>query len=82
MGKVTLSARVVQKEEDGYLAAIDGLNLAGKGVTVKDAQDDLVERFRSWVQAGDGQGTLEALFLTAGYAGVDEDTELELQFVE
>lgn len=81
MGKVTLPARVVQEEKD-YLATVDNLNLTGKGPTVRDAQDDLVDKFMSWVQTCDGQGTLEATLSEAGYVGVEEDTELELQFVE
>ena len=81
MEKVTLSARVVQEEND-YLAIVDNLNLIGKGLTIRDAQDDLVDKFMSWVQNCDGRGTLEAMLSEAGYAGVDEDTELELQFVE
>ena len=81
MQKVTLSARVVEKE-DGYLATIDNLSLMGKGVSVKEAQDDLVESFMSWVQTCEGNETLEATLSEAGYAGVDEDTELELEFVE
>ncbi len=81
MGKVTLPARVVQEEKD-YLATVDNLNLIGKGPTVKDAQDDLVDKFMSWVQTCDGRGTLEATLSEAGYVGVEEDTELELQFVE
>ncbi len=78
---MTLSARVVQVE-DGYLAAIDNLSIIGRGATAKDTQDDLVEKFMAWVQTYDGQGTLEKMLSEAGYAGVEEDTELELQFVE
>ena len=81
MGKVTLPARVVQEDKD-YLATVDNLNLIGKGPTAGDAQDDLVDKFMSWIQACDGRGTLEATLSEAGYVGVEEDTELELQFVE
>ena len=81
MEKVTLPARVVQEEND-YLATVDNLSLIGKGSTVENAQDDLVEKFMSWVQTCDGQGTLEAMLSEAGYVGVEENTELELRFVE
>ena len=81
MEKLTLAARVVQKEDD-YLATVDNINLTGKGTTLKEAQDDLVAKFMSWVQTWDGQGALEAKLLEAGYPGANEDTELELQFVE
>ena len=81
METVTLSASVVQKE-DGYLATIEKLSLSGRGDTIQDAQDDLVEKFKSWVQTCDGNGTLETVLAESGYPGVDEDTELELEFVE
>ena len=81
MGKVTLPARVAWID-DAYLATIDNLSLTGTGSSVKETQDDLVEKFMSWVQACEGQGTLERTLLEAGYAGVEDDTELELQFVE
>lgn len=81
MEKITLPARVVL-QEDGYLATIDNLSLMGKGTTVRDAQDDLVGKFMSWAQTCEGQGNLETVLLDAGYPGVDEDTELVVEFVE
>ena len=81
MERVTLPAIMVQKE-DGYLATIDNLKLMGKGTTVKEAQDDLVEKFMSWVQSCEGQGSLETVLSEAGFDGVDEATELELEFAE
>ena len=79
--KVTLAAAVVQSEE-GYLATLDELALTGAGPTIREAQDDLVGRFVSWVQACDGQETLAEQLLGKGYPGVGDDTELELEFVE
>ena len=81
MGKITLPARVVQTEE-GCTASIDNLELVGEGITVDEAQADLVEKFSSWAQACEGQETLEQVLEAAGYLGVDEETELELVFVE
>lgn len=81
MEKITLLARVVQ-EEDGFLATIDNLSPKGRGATDQEAQDELVEKFRSWLQSCEGQGNLETVLSQAGYAGVDENTELELEFVE
>jgi hypothetical protein len=79
--QVTLPARVVEDEE-GYLATIDNLKLTARGPTVKEAQDSLIEAFASWVQTAEGQGDLESILSEAGYAGVDEDTELVVEFVE
>ena len=81
MEKLTLTARVVEGE-GGYLATIENLEVTGTGATAKDAQDDLVVKFMSWVQASEGQANLEKTLLEAGYADVEEGTELELQFVE
>ena len=76
-----MEARLVKKEVD-YLATIDALDLTGSGATAEEAQDDLVNKFMSWVQTFDGRGTLEAQLAEAGYSGVNEDTELELRFEE
>ena len=81
MERVTLPATIVQKEE-GYLATIDKLKLVGKGTTVKEAQDDLVEKFTAWVQSCEGQGSLEKVLSEVGFDGVDQETELDLEFVE
>ena len=81
MEKVSLAARAVQ-EETGYVVTVDNLSLSGKGNTLEEAQDDLVEKFVAWIQTCEGQETLEAALSEAGYDGVGEDTELELQFVE
>ena len=81
MDKLVLSATVVQGEE-GYLAAIENLDLAGRGSTSREAQDDLVDKFMAWVQSQDGGGSLEKTLSDAGFAGVEEETELELQFAE
>ena len=81
MEKVTLPARTAESD-DGYVATIDNLSLTGRGSTVKGAQDDLVEEFISWVQTWEGQGALATLLSKAGYAELDDDTELELQFLD
>ena len=79
MDKITLAAKVAE-EEDGFLATVVNIPVTGSGTTILEAQDDLVERFMSWVQTCDVLGTLENILSDAGYAGADEDTELELEF--
>ncbi len=81
MKKVTLPARVVQ-QQDGYLATIDNLDLMGSGSTESEAQDELVDKFLNWIQTLEGQGTLETVLDSAGYQGVDGQTELVLEFTE
>ena len=81
MEKLTLAARIAP-DEDGYRATIDGLVVAGRGDTPDQAQDDLVEKMVSWIQARDGEGRLEAELAEGGFPDVEEGTELELEFVE
>ena len=79
MDKITLAARVAE-EDGGFLATVENIPLTGSGSTVEEAQDDLIEGFLSWIQTYDARGTLENMLSDAGYAGADEDTELELEF--
>ena len=81
MEKLTLAARVAQ-DEGGYHATIEGLVVEGRGDTPEEAQDDLVEKLVAWIQSRDGEGKLEAELADGGFADVEEDTELELEFVE
>ena len=81
MEKLTLAARVAQDEE-GYHATIDGLVVDGRGDTLEQAQDDLVGKLVAWIQSRDGEGKLETELAEVGFADVEEDTELELEFVE
>ena len=37
---------------------------------------------RAWIESHDGTDTLSVVLADAGYPGVDEDTELQLEFVE
>lgn len=79
MEKLKVQARVVEKDS-GFVATVESLTPKGKGATPREAQDDLVEKFIEWVQSCEGQGALETTLLEAGYVGVSESTELELEF--
>ena len=79
MQKLTVKANVEEKE-NGFVATVENLTPKGKGTTSKEAQDDLVDKFVAWVQSCEGQGTLETVLSEAGYVGVSESTELELEF--
>lgn len=79
MQKLTVKAKVEEKE-NGFVANVENLTPKGKGTTSKEAQDDLVDKFVAWVQSCEGQGTLETVLSEAGYVGVSESTELELEF--
>ena len=81
MDAVTLSGRVEQKD-GAFEATVSNLPISGSGETVEEAQQDLVDRLIGWIQAREGQENLEEKLAEAGYPGVDEETELVLEFVE
>ena len=81
METVLLTAKV-DRIEDRYLARVDDLGLVGEGETLEAAQDDLIQVMRAWIESHDGTDTLSGVLADAGYPGVDEETELQLEFVE
>lgn len=81
MKSVLLTARVIW-EEGRYVASVETLELEVVGDSVREAQDELVAALRGWIEAQDTLGNLEETLARAGYEGVDEDTELQLEFVE
>lgn len=81
MEPTVLTAKVVW--QDGkYLAAIEALGLEGEGETVEAAQDELINQVRYWIEVQDAKSILEESLASAGFPGVEEDTELQLEFVE
>ena len=78
---VVLTAKIEQ-EEDRYVVRIDDLGLEGAGESLEAAQDELIQIVRAWIESHDGTGTLSGVMASAGYPGVDEETELQLEFVE
>ena len=64
------------------IATVDSLPLEGVGDSVKQAQDELIQAMRAWIEAKDGTDSLEQTLADAGFPGVEEDTELHLEFVE
>ena len=81
METVVLTAKV-EEVEDRYVARIDNLNLEGVGESLEVAQDELIQVVRGWIESHDGTDTLSDVLADAGYAGVDEETELQLEFTE
>ena len=78
---VLLTARVTW-DQGCYLARVDQLPLEGSGDSVEAAKDDLIEVVRSWIQDNDGTVGLGQTLAEAGFPGVEEDTEVQLEFVE
>ncbi len=81
MENVLLTAKV-DLLEDKYVARIDDLGLVGEGETLEASQDDLIQVMRAWIESQDGTDTLSKVLEDAGYPGVEEETELQLEFVE
>ena len=81
METVVLTAKI-DLLEDKYVARIDELALVGEGESLEAAQDDLIQIMRAWIESHDGTDTLSGVLAAAGYPGVDEDTELQLEFAE
>ena len=81
MEQLVLTARVLW--DDGrFVARIDSLPLEGAGESVREAQDELIQVMRAWIEANDVPDTLAPALADAGFPGLDEDTELQLEFVE
>ena len=81
MELLVLTARVAQADS-GYVATVEQLPLEGLGESVREAQDQLIQVMRSWIETHDGQDSLGEALAQAGFPGVEEDTELQLEFTE
>ena len=81
MERLTFTARIEQ-EASAFVARVDSLDLEGEGESLEEAQEDLVQVMRAWIETHDGTETLEQALEAAGFPGVGEDTELELEFEE
>ena len=80
MEQLVLTARV-SLEAGNYVARVDNLPVVGTGGTLEEAQEELIQAMRSWIEAQDGQDKLEQFLAEAGFPGVEENTELQLEFV-
>lgn len=81
METVVITAKIDQ-QEDRFVARIEELGLEGAGESLEAAQDELIQVMRAWIESNDGSDTLTSVLEEAGYPGVDEETELQLEFVE
>ena len=81
MDPLVLTSQVV-REDSRYVARVEQLALEGSGESVQEAQDELIKVVRSWIEIHDGRDDLEQALAQAGFPGVEEHTELHLEFVE
>ena len=76
-----LTSRVVWEDEQ-YVARIQGLDVLGIGGSLEAAQDQLIQSLRTWIESRESGSKLEQSLAEAGYPGVGQTTELQLEFVE
>lgn len=81
MDQVLLTAHVAPKD-GGFVARLEPLALEGSGNSVQAAQDELILVLRSWIETQEGQDNLEQALAQAGFPGVEEETEVQLEFTE
>jgi hypothetical protein len=81
LDQLVITARVAL-EEGRYVARTDQLPLEGRGDSLRQAQDQLVQAMRAWIEAQDATGRLAEALAQAGLPGAGDDTELQLEFVE
>ena len=81
MDQVLLTARVAP-ENGGFIAKLEQLSLEGLGDSVQAAQDELILGLRAWIETQDGQDSLEKALAEAGFLGVEEETEVQLEFLD
>ncbi|MDA1127185.1 MAG: hypothetical protein O2913_00610 [Chloroflexi bacterium] len=81
MDALVLTAKI-NHDEARYVARIEDLDLEGEGESLEAAQDELIQVMRAWIETHDGTDTLAEALAAAGYLGVDEETELQLEFAE
>ena len=55
--------------------------MQGSGDSIQQAQDDLVENLRAWIEIHEVDESLEQALADAGLPGLDEDTEIQLEFL-
>ena len=81
METLVLTAKV-EEIENKYVARVDDLELEAIGESLETAQDELIQVVRGWIESLDGTDTLSVALADAGYPGVDEETQLQLEFIE
>lgn len=81
MDSVVLTARV-SMEDGRYVAKVDQLPLEGTGDSVEEAQDELIQTLRGWIEFNDTTDSLEREMEAIGFPGVAPETEVQLEFLE
>ncbi len=78
---LVLRGQIISQGES-FLATVENLPLVSYGDTAEEAEDRLVREFRNWAESCEEKGVLEKTLVKAGYADVDEETEIYLIFTD
>ncbi len=79
--RLTLTARV-EWENARFVARVEGIDVVGEGDSPEVAREDLVQAMLSWISSRDCNDSMADALTEAGFTGIDDDTELELEFAE
>ena len=74
--------RVVALTSGRFVAWVDGLNVQVEGESADVARDELVQAMLVWISARDCSDSMAIALLEAGFPEVDEETELQLEFLD
>ena len=81
MGAISFSGNVSSRDGT-FEAVVELLDLRASGASAEEAQENLIEQFINWIRECENRGTLEEKLAEAGYKGVNDGTELVLEFTE
>ena len=81
MERLTLTARV-DVEDSRYVARIEGIDVRGEGDSPDAAREELVQAMLSWISQRDCTDSMAGTLAEAGFPEIDDNTELELEFIE
>ena len=70
----------VRWDGEQYVAEIEGIDIEGLGTSTDEAQERLLQSFRAWIEIRETTSQIEKSLEDAGYPGVTEETELQLEF--
>lgn len=79
MHRLVLTARV-EREDNRFLAWVDGIDVRGEGESEEVAREELVQAMLVWISARDCTDSMALALAEAGFPEVDDDTELHLEF--
>ena len=82
---MTLTAQVEQEDAKPgscrYVARIEGIDVRGEGESPDSAREELIQAMLSWISSQDCAESMSGSLAAAGFPEIDDETELELEFV-